>query len=51
MKHIKLLTANSKELDWGLNTGANAIVGFIQAIITFITAIFSIKNPQPESQG
>ncbi|MCX8065190.1 MAG: hypothetical protein N3G21_08465 [Candidatus Hydrogenedentes bacterium] len=51
MKHIKLLTADFKALDWGLDSGANAIVAFIQAIVALITAIANLKNPQTGTQG
>lgn len=45
MKHIKPLTANSKALDWGLNTGVGAITALIQALISFITSLLNLKNP------
>lgn len=51
MKHIKLITAEIKALDWGLNSGGTVIVTLIQAIVSFITALMNIKNPQANSQS
>lgn len=49
MKHVKPISAQSKELDWGLNTGLGSITVIIQAIIALINAIGQIKGTNTES--
>ncbi len=44
MKHIKPISADVKELDWGLNTGLGGIVVIIQAIITVLNSIAQLKG-------
>ncbi len=44
MKHIKPVSAKTKALDWGLNSGLGGIAVIIQALVTLLTAIGSIKG-------
>ncbi|MGC9054205.1 MAG: hypothetical protein ACP5KS_10005 [Candidatus Hydrogenedens sp.] len=49
MKHIKPISARTKALDWGLNSGLGGIMVIIQAIISLLNAIGSIKGTGSET--
>ena len=44
MKHVKPISGNVKELDWGLDSGFGGITTLIQAIISLLNAIGLIKG-------
>jgi len=48
MKHIKPISATTKALDWGLNTGLGGIMVIIQAIVALLNAIGVIKGTGSE---
>jgi len=48
MRHIKPISATTKDLDWGLNTGLSGITTIIQAIVALLNAIGLIKGTGSE---
>lgn len=44
MKHIRLISAQIKELDWGLNSGLAGFNNLINALISLLNAIGLLKG-------